>query len=442
MIAVTRELCGLAPAVAFARAGNDDLVWLDSGVGDEERGVISRLVLECEPVPVDLSDTHELWTRADSAFQSDAAAGGIGWVGYVAYDAAPSADASIRPRARHDAWPPIAFRRVRACLEWSRGIPDPVLRCCGPSSLEAAWLCEQWIARLATPDSPKQATDPMISRIILPEREATQRAVATVIDAIHRGQIFQGCFTFPIRVETGAPLGEIYLALRDRSAGDFGVYLRMAEVELASVSPERLCQVRADRQVRARPMKGTRKRTDPRADRAVADELRSSEKDRSENVMIVDLLRNDLGRVCVPGSVRVPELFAVETYATVLQMTSTVSGELREGVGPFGLLRAVFPPGSMTGAPKVEACNLLTELEAESRGLYSGSVAWLGFDGDWAFNVLIRTLQQLPDNDGHRALTWWVGGGIVADSTPADEWEEAMAKAAPLFALGRFNPDS
>ncbi len=172
-------------------------------------------------------------------------------------------------------------------------------------------------------------------------------------------------------------------------------------------------------------MKGTRPRAvhDPSADHALAMELRHSVKDRAENVMIVDLMRNDLGRVCVLGSVRVPELFTIEQHATVHQMTSTIEGELRADVSSVEAIGAGFPPGSMTGAPKVEAMKLLQSLEIGERGWYSGVLGYVGWDGDVDLSVVIRTA-LLTD----QSVSWHVGGGVVADSTREGEWAEALTK--------------
>lgn len=179
-------------------------------------------------------------------------------------------------------------------------------------------------------------------------------------------------------------------------------------------------------------MKGTRPRVaDPLDDTRAAAELGASPKDRAENVMIVDLMRNDIGRVCELGGVRVPALYEVESYATVHQMTSTVRGTLRSGIGPFGVLEAAFPPGSMTGAPKVAACHLLHGLESGPRGLYSGTIGWLGYDGISELSVVIRTLQAWGDE-----ACWNVGGGVVWDSTPEGELAEARAKVAALERSG------
>jgi anthranilate/para-aminobenzoate synthase component I len=156
---------------------------------------------------------------------------------------------------------------------------------------------------------------------------------------------------------------------------------------------------------------------------ALSEELRNHPKDRAENIMIVDLLRNDLGRSCEPGTVVVDELCSIETYETVLQMTSTVSGKLRDGVGYLEAFRRALPPGSMTGAPKVEACNHLVELEEEARGVYSGSIGWIGYDKRAVFSVVIRSFQAWGDT-----MRWNTGGGIVSDSVPQEEWDETRAK--------------
>ena len=271
-----------------------------------------------------------------------------------------------------------------------------------------------------------------------------ERRVEAVVEAIHAGRVFQACLTYPLVVRRPGPLLPLYLRLRAAGPTDLGGWLRWGDLEAAMASPERFLSFR-DRVVRARPMKGTRPRSrhdhGPRMDGATTgdldledvatrDELAANPKDRAENVMIVDLLRNDLGRVCAVGSVHVPELFTIETYGTVHQMTSTVEGALRDGVGVFEAFAACFPPGSMSGAPKVEACALIAELETEPRGLYAGSVGWIGCDGRAEFNVVIRSLVA----SGPTAR-WSVGGGVVADSTGTGEWLESRAKLAALEAV-------
>ena len=184
--------------------------------------------------------------------------------------------------------------------------------------------------------------------------------------------------------------------------------------------------------VETRPIKGTRPRAAaPEADATLARELRESAKDRAENLMIVDLLRNDLGKVCAPGSVAVPGLFEMESFATVHHLVSTVTGRLAEGLDAVALLRAAFPGGSITGAPKLRSMEIIEELEPHRRGVYCGAIGWLGFNGDMDTSIAIRTLVS---SEGR--LRFWAGGGIVADSTWEAEYRECLDKAsAPLRLL-------
>jgi para-aminobenzoate synthetase component 1 len=196
-----------------------------------------------------------------------------------------------------------------------------------------------------------------------------------------------------------------------------------------SSSPERFLRRDGDL-VETRPIKGTRPRgATPAEDDALAADLATSEKDRSENVMIVDLLRNDLSRVCADGSIEVPVLCAVERFATVMHLVSTVTGRLRPGVGAVDLLAACFPGGSITGAPKIRAMQIIAELEATRRGPYCGAIGYLGFDGSLDTSIVIRTFAIRG-----RRVTFQAGGGVVADSVPADEYEETLAKARALVA--------
>ena len=203
---------------------------------------------------------------------------------------------------------------------------------------------------------------------------------------------------------------------------------------ILSRSPELFFRLDADGRIEAQPMKGTAPRDpDPVRDAALAAGLAASEKDRAENLMIVDLLRNDIGRISRLGSVRVPELFAVESFATVHQMTSRVLGRLARPADFGGLLRALFPCGSITGAPKIRAMQIIREVEPFPRGVYCGSIGWMAPDGAACFSVAIRTLTVWPD--GRVMLN--VGGGVVQDSTAPGEWEEALWKARYAQALTR-----
>jgi para-aminobenzoate synthetase component 1 len=218
-----------------------------------------------------------------------------------------------------------------------------------------------------------------------------------------------------------------YLELRALSPAPFAAYLNTPGGQVLSSSPERFLRLVGEA-VETRPIKGTRPRgTHPAEDRRLAAELAGSPKDRAENLMIVDLLRNDLGRTCAPGSIRVPRLFDVETYPGVHHLVSTVTGHLAAGMDALDLLRGCFPGGSVTGAPKIRAMQIIDALEGEPRGVYCGSVAYLGFDGGLDSNILIRTLVQARGE-----LRFWAGGGIVADSDCAAEWQEIAVKARAM----------
>jgi para-aminobenzoate synthetase component 1 len=252
--------------------------------------------------------------------------------------------------------------------------------------------------------------------------------VARAIDYIHAGDIFQVNLAQRLLYPARDDAVSLYLRLRERNPATFAGYFDLGDFQIASASPERFLRV-LDRQVEARPIKGTRSRSlRPEADLFSGDELRQSEKDRAENVMIVDLLRNDLSRACEADSVQVAELCRLESYEFVQHLVSIVTGRLREGVSALDLLRQSFPGGSITGAPKVRAMELIAELEPTSRGAYCGSLGYMGFDGSLDANILIRTITA--------GRGWWqapVGGGIVAQSIPDQEYAETWHKAEGLL---------
>jgi para-aminobenzoate synthetase component 1 len=255
-------------------------------------------------------------------------------------------------------------------------------------------------------------------------------AVRRTIDYIEAGDIYQANITqrFRARLPAGFDRLSLYRALRTRNPATFGAYLDFGATALLSSSPERFLKL-SGRRVESRPIKGTRPRGRTAAeDKALAAELLASAKDRAENLMIVDLLRNDISRVCKVGSVTVPTLFALESYATVHHLVSVVAGNLADGRRAVDLLRACFPGGSVTGAPKIRAMEIIAELEPAARGPYCGSIGYLSADGAMDSNIVIRTycLQG-------QELTFQVGGGIVADSDPEAEYEESLAKAKALI---------
>jgi para-aminobenzoate synthetase component I len=254
------------------------------------------------------------------------------------------------------------------------------------------------------------------------------RAVERAIDYVCAGDIFQVNLSQRLLSRARCDAASLYLRLRQCNPAPFAGYFDLGDFQVVSASPERFLRVSAGR-VETRPIKGTRPRCDdPAADRRVQAELLGSEKDRAENVMIVDLLRNDLSKVCRPHSVQVRELCRIETYAYVHHLVSVVCGQLRQGRSAIDLLRGAFPGGSVTGAPKIRAMQIIAELEPTARGAYCGSLGYLGFDGSTDLNLLIRTIAA--------GRGWWqlpVGGGIVAESDPQREYEETWHKAEGLL---------
>lgn len=256
-----------------------------------------------------------------------------------------------------------------------------------------------------------------------------QKAVSHVIDYILAGDIFEANISQRFKASLPKSLSpfQLYRRLRHINPAPFAAYVHFADVVLASASPERFLRV-IDRRVEARPIKGTRPRgATVEQDEAFAADLLQSEKDHAENVMIVDLLRNDLSRVCRDHTVKVPRLCGLESYAAVHHLVSIVTGELCENIHVVDLLRAAFPGGSITGAPKVRAMEIIAEIEPNQRGPYCGSVGYIGFNGDMDLSITIRTF-AIKNN----TVTFQAGGAVVADSDPLTEYEETLTKANAL----------
>ena len=254
--------------------------------------------------------------------------------------------------------------------------------------------------------------------------------VQKVIDYIHAGDIFQANLShrFSGHIASDDTPLTYYARLRHISPGPFAGYANFGNWVLASASPERFLECKHQR-VETRPIKGTRPRSgDPKTDMALLEDLKTSQKDRAENVMIVDLLRNDLSRVCEDGSMKVSALCELETFETVHHLVSIISGQLRSGMSPPDLLEACFPGGSISGAPKIRAMEIIAELENNTRGPYTGALGYIGFDGAMDMNILIRTA-VIRD----KKITFQVGGGIVADSQPEAEYLETLDKARGLI---------
>ena len=260
------------------------------------------------------------------------------------------------------------------------------------------------------------------------EKEEYKQAVADMIEYIIEGDIYIANMTQQLTIESQkAPL-DVFYDLREANPSPFGGYLDYGEYQIVCASPERFLKMK-DHKVNTRPIKGTRKRGEtPEEDQKMREELQNSGKDQSELLMIVDLERNDLNRVCKPGSVKVTELFTVEEYATVFHLVSDIEGELQDGKNVCDLLEATFPGGSITGAPKYRAMEIIDELEHGKRNLYTGSIGYLTLDGACDFNIVIRTAVH---KDGKYYLG--AGGGITAESDLEFEYEETLQKAKALL---------
>lgn len=290
--------------------------------------------------------------------------------------------------------------------------------------------------RLIDPElMPDLLPDPASVRVEPPQpliKEADYRtAFARVQDYICAGDIYQVNLTFPCVMRFDDDPMALYAAVRPRQRAAYGGVMRIGGHDILSFSPE-LFFTNVRGQLTARPMKGTAARSpDPALDAALSRELEEDAKQRAENLMIVDLLRNDLSRVSQAGTVTVPDLFHVESYPTVHQMVSTVRARLLPGLSSVDVLRTLFPCGSITGAPKVRAMEIVQEVERFPRGVYTGSMGWIDPHGDAAFNVAIRTI-CVEEGSGEGRLG--LGSGIVADSDAASEWAECLAKGRFLTA--------
>ena len=350
---------------------------------------------------------------------------GAGLVGYLAYDYGRQLE-SLPCLARHDiALPDLSF----GLYDWSVVSDHQLQRCwlvCHPQVPSAR---EQALLRqLDSNAAPRQAFS--LCEPFAAEQGKAQyaEAFARVQDYIHAGDCYQINLAqrFSSRYQ-GDPLSA-YCALRERSPTPFSAYLEMAGGTLLSLTPERFIEVQNGR-VETRPIKGTRPRgSSPQQDQALAEELQRCEKDRAENLMIVDLLRNDLGRSCEPGSIRVPELFSLESYPNVHHLVSSITGRLRSDSDTIDLLMRAFPGGSITGAPKIRAMQIIEELEPVRRSLYCGSVGYLGCEGQMDFNIAIRSLVC---HEG--SIYCWGGGGVVADSELDAEYQETLTKVGNLL---------
>jgi para-aminobenzoate synthetase/4-amino-4-deoxychorismate lyase len=347
--------------------------------------------------PVEIINAHTLEeVRPALAEVERAAASGMYAAGFVAYEAAPAFDRALKAGPGVPGLPLVWF-----------GVFD------GESGREACVAGEFNVS----------GWEPSVGR------DAYERSVEAVREAIARGDTYQVNYTLRLRARFEGDDFAFYERLRAAQRTRFGAYVNAGRFRVLSASPELFFR-RRGRRVETRPMKGTAPRGRfGEEDETIAAGLAASEKNRAENLMIVDLLRNDLGRVAETGTVRVEELFKVERYPTVFQMTSTVACELRKGVGLSDVFAALFPCGSVTGAPKVSTSRIIAALEDGPRGVYCGAVGFVAPGGDAAFNVAIRTVVIDSETGG---AVYGVGGGVTWDSTPGGEYEEALDKTKVL----------
>ncbi|HBH1341565.1 aminodeoxychorismate synthase component I [Clostridioides difficile] len=259
-------------------------------------------------------------------------------------------------------------------------------------------------------------------------KEEFKNAVQSVREYIRQGDIYQANLTQRFSGETELTSFELYRDLRRFSPAPFGAFLNFEDAHILSNSPERFIRC-VNKRIETRPIKGTRPRgKDKEEDLRLQQELRNSEKDRAELLMIVDLERNDIGRISKTGSVKVPELFVIEPYANVNHLVSTVVGELKDDKDATDVIKATFPGGSITGAPKIRAMEIIDELEPTQRNVYTGSIGYIGFNGDMDFNIAIRTIIK---ND--KKVYFQVGGGMTWDSDPDEEYQETLDKAKSIM---------
>ena len=363
-----------------------------------------------------------------------------GAIGYLAYDlgaqlervAAPSRRAGLTDDSAFNLYDTVLVidHAAGTCQLVATGFPEtePAARQARAEARLAAFA-DRLGTEAGPAETPPQLTKNLAWRSNF-DRQTYENAVEKVRAYIRAGDIYQANIAqrFSADLPAGFDPFALYRRLRATNPATFGAYLELEGLTVASSSPERF--IRLDgRHVETRPIKGTARRLDdPVADRAAAEALLASVKERAENVMIVDLLRNDLSRVCAPGSVAVPTLCGLETYANVHHLVSVVTGTLRDGLDALDLLEGTFPGGSITGAPKIRAMDIITEIEGDARELYCGAIGRIGFDGALDTSIAIRTVFM----DATRAVLQ-AGGGVTLLSEPGPEYDETLAKAARVF---------
>jgi para-aminobenzoate synthetase len=370
-----------------------------------------------------------------------------GFVGYLGYECKADCGAANTHRSDVPDAVQMFANRVIA-VDHVRHLTHVLALACGEEPKAERWLEEAELAVrevLATPpaavtppSTPHDPPDTPVTFRVGRGREQYLADIARCHSALGAGESYEVCLTDQIHTDASPDPWLLYCGLRRSNPAPFAAYLKLGEVAIVSSSPERFLSVNRDRRVQARPIKGTAPRSpDPIQDEATRAELLQDEKTFAEHLMIVDLLRNDLGRVCEVDTVRVPELMVIEGYATVHQMISNVVGTLEPGRTPIDCVRACFPGGSMTGAPKLRTMEIIDDIEREARGVYSGAIGYFGVDGVVDLSIVIRTI-VLRGGGGAKTTTIGAGGAIVMQSDPQEEFDEMLLKArAPMAAIAR-----
>ncbi|HEV7162901.1 MAG TPA: aminodeoxychorismate synthase component I [Solirubrobacteraceae bacterium] len=371
-----------------------------------------------------------------------------GYVGYLGYECkADCGSSNVHSSDLPDAIMMLANRVVAVDHLGKRTRLLAV--CSGEDSEADAWLDAAETAvreTLAGPGLERELPEAENAGVLEPVRFECGRGrrkyladIARCQAALAAGESYEVCLTDQISTTESPDPFQLYRILRRANPAPFAAYLKLGEAAVISSSPERFLSVDRDRRVQARPIKGTTPRSsDPIQDVELRTELLQDEKTFAEHLMIVDLLRNDLGRVCEVDSVRVPDFMVVESYATVHQLISNVTGVLEPGRTPVDCVRACFPGGSMTGAPKLRTMEIIDDIEREARGVYSGALGYFGLDGSVDLSIVIRTIVMRPG-----ATTIGAGGAIVMQSDPESEFEERLLKArAPMSAIARAGTGS
>ncbi|MBI5329860.1 MAG: aminodeoxychorismate synthase component I [Betaproteobacteria bacterium] len=414
----------------LAAGGRYDILLAFPAVTLEGRGGTTRVTRAAGGEEIETGDPFALLRRELAALGrwSGPAPFVGGAAGYFGYDLGVRQQ-GLPSHPRADALPELALGLYPGALVMDHATGRGWISV-RPDAAGQAWRERMLAALHAFPASPRGFVRGFVLESALvadPTPEAYAQAFQRVQDYIRAGDCYQVNLAQRLVAPCSGSPWPLYCALRRRNPAPFAAWMNLPCGQVLSSSPERFLALR-DGLAETRPIKGTRpRRADPAQDAREVAELSASPKDRAENLMIVDLLRNDLGRVCRPGSIRVPDLFRVEHYATVHHLVSTVIGELGPGRDALDLLAAAFPGGSITGAPKRRAMEIIAELEPRARGVYCGSLGYLGADGAMDLNIAIRTLTVAAGE-----VSFWAGGGLVADSRCEAEFRECQDKARAL----------